>query len=67
MITVKLYSRKDCLLCDQARLDLQALQASIPHQLQVVDVDSSPEARRLYGDALPVVEVGPYKLKSPFD
>jgi uncharacterized membrane protein len=67
MITVKLYSRKDCSLCDQARVDLQALQANIPHQLEVVDVDSSPEARRLYGDALPVVEVGPYKLKAPFD
>jgi uncharacterized membrane protein len=67
MITVKLYSRKDCSLCDQARVDLQALQANIPHQLEVVDVDTNPEARRLYGDTLPVVEVGPYKLKAPFD
>ena len=67
MITVKLYSRKDCPLCDQARADLQALQANIPHQLEIVDVDSRPEARRLYGDALPVVEVGPYILKAPFD
>jgi uncharacterized membrane protein len=67
MITVKLYSRKGCSLCDQARVDLQALQAEIPHQLKVVDVDSSPETHRLYGDAAPVVEVGPYKLKAPFD
>jgi uncharacterized membrane protein len=67
MITVKLYSREDCSLCDQARVDLQALQADIPHQLEVVDVGTNPEARRLYGDALPVVEVGPYKLKAPFD
>ena len=67
MITVKLYSRKDCSLCDQALADLQSLQASIPHNLEVVDVDSHPEALRLYGTAVPVVEVGPYKLKAPFD
>jgi uncharacterized membrane protein len=67
MITVTLYSRKDCSLCDQAQMDLQALQADIPHKLEIVDVDRSPETRRLYADAVPVVEVGPYKLKAPFD
>ena len=44
-----------------------ALQVDIPHQLEVVDVDSDLEARRLYWDAVPVVEVGPYKLTAPFD
>ncbi len=67
MITVKLYSRKECSLCDQALADLQALQAKIPHKLEVVDVDNSPEALRLYGSSVPVVEVGPYKVKAPFD
>jgi uncharacterized membrane protein len=67
MINVKLYSRKDCPLCDQALADLQSLQTSIPHNLEIIDVDSHPEALRLYGNALPVVEVGPYKVKAPFD
>jgi uncharacterized membrane protein len=67
MITVKLYSRKDCSLCDQALADLQSLQASLPHILEVIDVDGDPEALRLYGAELPVVEVGPYKVKAPFD
>ena len=67
MIIVKLYSRKDCSLCDQALIDLQALQVDIPHKLEIIDVDSSPEALRLYGNSVPVVEVGPYKVKAPFD
>jgi uncharacterized membrane protein len=67
MISVKLYNRKDCSLCDQALADLQDLQASIPHQLEIIDVDNHPAAFRLYGASVPVVEVGPYKLKAPFD
>ncbi len=67
MMYVKLYSRKDCHLCDQALADLQALQADIPHQLEVVDVDANSDALRLYGSAVPVVQVGPYTVKAPFD
>jgi uncharacterized membrane protein len=32
----------------------------------MVDVDSDIELQRMYGQEIPVVEVGPYKLKSPF-
>lgn len=67
MITVKLYSRRDCSLCDQAISDLHALQRDIPHHLDVIDVDSDPETQRLYSDLVPVVVVGPYKLNAPFD
>ncbi len=67
MITVTLYSRKDCHLCDQARQDLDALQMEHPHELVTIDVDSSSELQRAYGFEVPVVEVGPYKLRAPFD
>jgi uncharacterized membrane protein len=66
MIDVTLYSRADCHLCDQARADLEALQAAIPHRLAVVDVDSNHELKNTYGLEVPVVEVGPYRLKAPF-
>lgn len=67
MITVKLYSRKDCQLCDQARADLEALKETIPHQLVEVDIDQDNVARKKFGDLVPVVEVGPYHLKPPFN
>jgi uncharacterized membrane protein len=66
MITVTLYSRKDCHLCEDARADLDAVQEMIPHQLVVVDIDSDPKLQREYGLDIPVVEVGPFRLKAPF-
>jgi uncharacterized membrane protein len=67
MISVTLYSRADCHLCEKALDDLKAIQADIAHHLVVIDVDSSPDLRRAYGFEVPVVEVGPYKLRAPFD
>lgn len=66
MITVTLYSRKDCHLCEEAREDLDAVREVIPHQLIVVDIDSDPKLQREYGLDIPVVEVGPFRLKAPF-
>ncbi len=66
MIDVILYSREDCHLCEQARQDLEDLQPDLPHRLTVIDVDSTPELRQRFGFEVPVVEVGPYRLKAPF-
>lgn len=66
MITVTIYTREDCHLCEQAIRDLQSLQEDIPHQLNVIDVDSSIELQRSFGFEVPVIEVGPYRLKAPF-
>jgi len=65
-IPVILYSRHDCHLCEQAIADLEALQATLPHRLVVIDVDSTPELAEKYGTEVPVIEAGPYKLKAPF-
>jgi uncharacterized membrane protein len=66
MITVVLYGRKECHLCDQARADLESLKAEIPHNLVELDVDSDPKLLREYGLDIPVVMVGPFRLKAPF-
>lgn len=66
MIKVVLYTRSECHLCAQAEQDLKALQSQIPHKLEIVDVDSSLELSRQFGFEVPVVEVGPYRLKAPF-
>ena len=65
-ITVTLYTRKDSAACDQARADLEAIQAQIPHQLVEIDVDMDAAIREKYGTEVPVMEVGPYKLKTAF-
>ena len=67
MLAVTLYMRKDCHLCEQAKEDLEALQEKYPHRLVEVDIDSDPALQRTYLVEIPVVEVGPYQLKAPFD
>lgn len=67
MLTVTLYTRKDCTPCDQARADLQALQDRHPHRLVEVDITSDAALLKKYREIIPVVEVGPYSLKAPFN
>ena len=65
LLNVTLYSRKDCKLCDEARNHLKRLQKKFPHRLAEVDIDSDPVLQKAYFDQIPVIEVGPYKLKAP--
>jgi uncharacterized membrane protein len=64
MLTVTLYTRKDCELCDQTRAQLNELQAKIPHRLVEVDIDSDA-GLGAYAAQIPVVEAGPYRLEAP--
>lgn len=66
MITVTLYMRKECHLCEQAKADLESLQAVVPHKLVEVDIDSDSALLSEYLLEIPVVEAGPFKLKAPF-
>lgn len=67
MLTVTLYMRPDCHLCEQAKADLNALQEKHPHQLVEIDIDSDPALQKAYLVEIPVIEAGPYVLKAPFD
>jgi uncharacterized membrane protein len=67
MLTVTLYTRQDCHLCEQAKSDLESLQTNYPHRLVEIDIDSDPALQKKYLVEIPVVEVGPYILKAPFD
>ena len=66
MITVTLYTRKNCAPCEQAKTDLASIQAEIPHHLVEIDIDIDPAIREKYTDEIPVVEAGPFRLKAPF-
>ncbi len=65
MLAVTLYMRKDCHLCDDVKKELESLQKEYPHHLAEVDIDSDPALQAEYGVDIPVIEVGPYRLKAP--
>lgn len=67
MLTVTLYTKKDCHLCEQAKADLESLQEKTPHRLVEIDINSDPALLKAYLVEIPVVEIGPYVLKYPFD
>ena len=62
---VTLFTRPDCGLCDEVKQALAGLQAAHPHQLVEVDVESDGALLARYGEAVPVVTVGPYTLRAP--
>lgn len=66
MITVTLYTSKDCAPCEQAKADLASIQSQVPHQLVEIDIDRDPAFREKYAAEIPVLEAGPYKLKTSF-
>jgi uncharacterized membrane protein len=65
LITVTLFTRPDCHLCDQVRNDLLALQMKIPHQLFEVNIESDPALQKKYLAEIPVVEIGNFRLVAP--
>jgi hypothetical protein len=54
---VRLYSRRDCGLCDQAREVLLAEVARTRFDLEEVFIDGDEDLERVYGLRVPVVEV----------
>jgi glutaredoxin len=48
MLTVTLYTRKDCRPCDQAKADLESIQGRYPHRLVEIDIDSDPALQKKY-------------------
>jgi uncharacterized membrane protein len=65
MLTVTLYTRKNCGLCEEAKAELAALQDEFPHRLAEVDIESDPALLKRYLTSIPVLEIGPYSLHAP--
>jgi glutaredoxin len=56
-LSVVLYTRRDCPLCDEAKSFLEARQCQGEIRLSIHDVDESAEWQRQYGEWVPVVLV----------
>lgn len=66
MITVTLFVRPGCPACDQARADLAALQNVVPHRVVEIDVEADPALRGRFTEPVPMLQIGPYRLRAPF-
>ena len=56
-VRVKLYTRPNCHLCDEAKREMAAAACEDLYSLEEIDVDTDPELRRRYGWDVPVVTV----------
>lgn len=66
MLTVTLYTKDNCQLCEEVKKDLEELKDEFPHQLVLLDIEKEDLTQK-YGGEIPVVEIGPYTIKAPFD
>lgn len=57
--TVTVYSREECLLCEEAIEMIERVAASVSRsvELREVDVDEDPKLREAYGERVPYVFV----------
>ena len=57
MITLTLYSRPGCHLCDDMKAVVQRVAQSIPLKLDEIDISADPELETRYGLEIPVLMV----------
>jgi glutaredoxin len=52
---LKLYTRKDCCLCEEMKATLEQVARRMPLVIEEIDVDTSADLREKYGDEVPVL------------
>lgn len=57
MTIVTLYTRRNCCLCDDAKLVLAEARRRAAFEYREVDIDSDAELRRLYNHDIPVIAI----------
>ena len=65
MLTIKLFGRPNCHLCDQAKADLAELQTKVPHQLVEINIEIDSDLMNKYLADIPVIEIGSFVLRAP--
>jgi glutaredoxin len=57
MLTLTLYSRPDCSLCDEMEAVLLEVRQDIPFQLEKIDISTDPELNRRFSLEIPVLYI----------
>ena len=62
MISVTLYSKDDCQLCEKAIQYLENLQNVIKHELEIINIDGNVDLEKKYALDIPVISTGCIQL-----
>jgi len=66
--TVRLYSKQDCPLCDEAKAILDDVARRAAFEVQVIDIEEDPVLLKLFGEHVPVADFGEgLRLYWPFE
>jgi len=65
MLTVTLFTKAGCCLCDEVKTHLETLQNTYPHQLQEVDIVQDDVLFQQYRYTIPVIRIGEQELAAP--
>ena len=65
MLSVRLYTKEDCGLCDKVKQELARLQGDYPHQLTEVDIRRDTAVFEKYKYLIPIVQIGEIQLEAP--
>jgi hypothetical protein len=57
ILTVQLYMKVGCHLCEQAEADLDRLRRRYPHRVQRVDITTDTHLMDRYGEQIPVLVI----------
>jgi hypothetical protein len=57
-VTLRLYTRPDCSLCDAMKAELARARTDPPFVLEEVDVSGDPVLEARHGLSIPVLEIG---------
>ncbi len=65
MVTVTLFTKPGCGLCDEVKSSLEQLQSRYPHELLEVDITQDDALFNQYRYTIPVVQIGEQELAAP--
>lgn len=65
MLTVTLFSKPGCHLCEDVVAELRALAHRYPHQLTEIDIEGDRQLFARYHLTIPVVRIGEVELQAP--
>lgn len=64
-VSVQLYMKPGCHLCEQTLTDLERLRRRHPHTVDLVDITGDDALLRRYGERIPVVAIGEREYAAP--
>lgn len=57
MVTVTVYSRHGCHLCESAEKTIESLRETLEFSVEILYIDGNDELEKLYGTEVPVIHI----------